>query len=142
MIYLVKSSFSKVWERNLGRLKRSCRCRLNFSPGTLTLSVFGHNVSISESGLHTASVSTHWSFHAQQRFSARKIAALPNQETSDISVGSDSPLRNLVSSDSAFHKGSSKLKALVSKHLSSYPFSSPFPPISHLFQVFLVTLIF
>lgn len=61
----------------------------------------------------------------------------------NISVGSDSPFRNLVFSDSAFHRESNKLKALDFKHLSSCPFSSLcFSPSPHLFQLFLVTVIF
>lgn len=58
-----------------------------------------------------------------------------SQETSNISFGSDSPLRNLVSSDSVFHKESNKFKAFIVKHLSSYPFSMlHFYPSSHLFS--------
>lgn len=61
-----------------------------------------------------------------------------SQETSNISVGSDSLLRNLVSSDSAFHKESNKLKVLdFQTSLLLSLLSAPFPPISPLVSTFL-----
>lgn len=61
-----------------------------------------------------------------------------SQGTSNISIEPDSPLRNLVSSDSPLHKESNKLKALnfQTSFLLSL-LSAAFLPISSLVSTFL-----